>query len=152
MLDKVILLMSEYIARQQITYDALMELRPYSFMKVGENTTVEILMETVKNYAHIRDIGVWNKYGQWKYYLHGRGCRLTNLISGEIIEWDAPHVTDFKPDWFLNWVNWVKKVNRDYHELSIDEIPSVLNQLEKNGIIKLVNPHRNPKLRFLNME
>ena len=53
MLDKVILLLGEYIARQQITYDALMELRPYSFMKVGENTSVEIFMETVKHYAHI---------------------------------------------------------------------------------------------------
>ena len=149
MLDKVIFLLGEYIARQQITYDALMELRPYSFMKVGENTTVEILMETVKNYGHINDIGVWNKYGQWKYYLHGRGCRLTNLISGEIIEWDAPNITDFKPEWFLNWVNWVRKVNENYHDLSDSIVYKILHQLEGDSIIERISPHSNPKLRFL---
>ena len=100
----------------------------------------------------LTDIGIWNKYGQWKYYLHGRGCRLTNLISGEIIEWDAPNVIDFKSDWFLNWVNWVKKVNQDYHELSIDKIHSILNQLEKDGRIERIPPHSNPKLRFLTRE
>src|SRR5688572_17128800 len=38
--------------------------------------------------------GVWHdrENSEWRYFLHGSGCRLTHTQTGEPIDWDCPDV------------------------------------------------------------
>lgn len=48
--------------------------------------------------------GYWGENGEWKYFLHGGGCRLTHRQTGERIEWDAGDLNTFNVDWFVAYL------------------------------------------------
>ena len=150
MLDDLKVLLREYISRQQLVYDILQELRPHFFAVHDKSVSGIDLVNLVRQgILHVPFTGTWQKYGTWKYYIHGAGCRLTNMISGEIIEWDTPHVTHFERLWFMQWVNWVKKVNNTYQSLSEDVVYGLLHQLEEVGVVERIHPSNDFKLRFV---
>ncbi|MDX2075636.1 MAG: hypothetical protein SFZ02_04350 [bacterium] len=152
MLDELKMLLREYIARQQLVYEILQELRPYFFLAHDKSVSNEDLTKALNQYIRSPSTGIWQKYGTWKYYIHGAGCRLTNLISGEILEWDTPHITHFERLWFMNWVNWVKKANHTYQSLSEDMVYDLFAQLEQDGVIERIYPYNNFKLRFVDKQ
>lgn len=53
------------------------------------------------------DKGVWvdPDGNEWEYYLHGRGCRLTNTLTGEPIDWEC-NVPAFETWFFLQYLEW----------------------------------------------
>jgi len=141
MLDDLKVLLREYISRQQLVYDILQELRPHFFAVHDKSVSGIDLVNLVRQgILHVPFTGTWQKYGTWKYYIHGAGCRLTNMISGEVIEWDTPHVTDFDLKWFMNWINWVKNVNHTYQSVTEDVVYNLLNQLEQEGVVERPRP------------
>jgi hypothetical protein len=48
--------------------------------------------------------GIWR--GEWKHWAHGAGCRLTNIHTGEPIEWGAPDLQAFDERWFWLHLEW----------------------------------------------
>jgi len=149
MLDDLKVLLREYIARQQLVYDILQELRPHFFAVQDKSVSGEELVKLASQSMHIPSRGTWQKYGTWRYFIHGGGCRLTNMISGEVIEWDTPYITQFERLWFMQWVNWVKKVNNTYQSLTEEVVYDLLHQLEEEGVVERVHPNNDFKLRFV---
>ncbi|HRF97836.1 MAG TPA: hypothetical protein PLZ51_21660 [Aggregatilineales bacterium] len=152
MLDDLKFLLREYISRQQLVYEAIQELRPDFFIVHDKSISNEDVLKVVRQYQKVPFRGTWQKYGTWEYYIHGIGCRLTNLVSGEIIEWDIPHITHFERLWFMNWVNWVRKANHTYQSLSEEVVYDLFNQLEQDGVIERIHPDNNFKLRFVDKQ
>lgn len=52
--------------------------------------------------------GTWGTNNEWRYFFHGRGCRLINKESGEILDWESSNKTgfDIDPYAFLRYLNW----------------------------------------------
>lgn len=52
--------------------------------------------------------GIWydNEKNEWKYFLHGSGCRLTNVKTGEPIDWDCPDVNRYDTWKFMFHLMW----------------------------------------------
>ena len=52
--------------------------------------------------------GVWRdgENNEWRYFLHGSGCRLTNIKTGEPIDWDCPDVNKYDKWKFMFLLIW----------------------------------------------
>jgi len=134
--------------RQQLVYEAIADLRPYMFLIEDKNVSNEDLITMALKYKDVPDRGIWEKHGTWKYYIHGNGCRLTNLISQEQIEWNVANLNDFYVPWFVNWVDWVRKCNNIYSDMTDNVLHDLLNELQIDGHIERIYPENNDKLRL----
>ncbi len=75
-------------------FDLLHEIRP-DFLGAAPRPTKAQIRATQR--------GSW---GEWSYYIHGRGCRLVHARTREPIEWDSPDLQTFDPSWFAHWLEW----------------------------------------------
>ncbi|MBI4761338.1 MAG: DUF6896 domain-containing protein [Chloroflexota bacterium] len=52
--------------------------------------------------------GFWrdSENNEWRYFLHGSGCRLTNIKTGEPIDWDCPDVNRYEKWKFMFHLLW----------------------------------------------
>jgi Domain of unknown function (DUF6896) len=52
--------------------------------------------------------GIWRdgENNEWRYFLHGSGCRLTNTQTGEPIDWDCPDVNKYDKWKFMFHLLW----------------------------------------------
>jgi hypothetical protein len=52
--------------------------------------------------------GIWQdrENNEWRYFLHGSGCRLTNVKTGEPIDWDCPDVNKYDKWKFMFHLMW----------------------------------------------
>jgi len=52
--------------------------------------------------------GIWrdSENNEWRYFLHGSGCRLTNVNTGEPIDWDCPDVNKYDKWKFMFHLMW----------------------------------------------
>ena len=59
--------------------------------------------------------GIWKNNTDWQYFLHGKGCRLTNIVSGEIVDWDSDNESgvDIDPYAFIRYLKW--RIDKDKH-------------------------------------
>lgn len=89
-----------YVQRQQLVLDAMRDVRP------------DLLTETARKQQRLRSSlansrGYWGMNKEWVYQIHGRGCDLTHTITQEPISWNDPDITNFDPNWFVNWLDWL---------------------------------------------
>ncbi len=49
-------------------------------------------------------VGIWKN--DWKHWVHGIGCRLTHIHTGEYLEWDAVDANGFDMGWFCDHLMW----------------------------------------------
>jgi len=147
--DKILQLITEYVARQQLIYEAITDLRPYMFLIDDKNASNEHLIAVTLKYKDVPNRGIWKKYGTWEYYIHGNGCRLTNLMSKEQIEWDVAQLNYFYVPWFLNWFDWVRKINGVYSDIANDTLYDLLDELQMDGHIDRIYPENKQKLRLI---
>jgi hypothetical protein len=104
----------------------------------------------------VPQVGFWKDYdhNEWKYFLHGGGCRLTNTETGEPIEWNCPNKLSFTP-WFfcfhLEWQldsperknkllhtrNWIQEIQpRDSDWINImTQIEALIGEMIDDGLI-----------------
>jgi hypothetical protein len=52
--------------------------------------------------------GIWRdrENNEWRYFLHGSGCRLTNVNTGEPIDWDCPDISKYDKWKFMFHLMW----------------------------------------------
>lgn len=129
-------LVVEYVLRQQLVFDAIAELRPDKFAIEDKSISDHEVATLADAYKHVPDKGVWKRYGVWNYTMHGSGCRLIGIITGEPIEWDVPDKDVFEHRWFLNWCRWLKKINSAYNSLPDESFDKVFKALEQRRIIE----------------
>lgn len=143
-------LVSSFVQRQKLVLAALSEIRPDLLDMVGEKR-----VRPTKEYIKLTQSGYWGEDKEWRYFIHGRGCRLIHTVTKEPIEWDAPDVQRFDPYWFVNWVDWlltqedksehiriIKTQCKDQHNEDVKTLVfNVLDQLQQAGVL-LLHPDR----------
>ena len=76
----------------------------------SENAYVKRLFQVAKQASerNLPQSGVWqdNEDNEWRYFLHGGGCRLTNIKTGEPIDWDCPDVNSYDRYKFFYHLEW----------------------------------------------
>ena len=138
-------LVSRFVQRQNLALAALSEIRPDLLDRPGEKP-----VRPTKEYMKSTQSGYWGDDNEWRYFIHGRGCRLVHTKTKEPIEWDGPDVQRFDPDWFVNWLDWLRtqrdkseairlieaRCQEDHESVQI-LIFNVLDQLQQAGVLRL---------------
>lgn len=78
----------------------------------------------------ISQIGTWRDRtdNEWQYFLHGKGCLLTNTHTHEKINWNCPNVLSFDPYFFLDHLEWQLTSPERKHDLR-----NLQNWIEEKG-------------------
>lgn len=104
-------LLQRYVERQAIVLAAMRQFRPHLFMRSysGEWTSeiIDQYTRAREQAAHTPPSGYWGDNNEWKYFLHGGGCRLIHTVTGEPINWDATKLERFDKFWFLDYLVWL---------------------------------------------
>jgi len=90
--------------------------------------------------------GVWGDSDEWIYFLHGKGCRLRNILTGEVIDWNCPNAKAFDPYSFLDHLHWRLETEgesilpriKEWVSRSPDgseSIIQIIKQMKENGLI-----------------
>ena len=130
-----------FISKQALVHQAMTELRPHLIMAAtdSEKLDYEKFVELAEEYSHIPQVGQWtSEEDEWDYFVHGMGCRLTNVKTLEPIEWDAPNVDSFHDRWFFNWAMWHFKHKQNRSDLTYEALVALLKELVNDGLIEQV--------------
>lgn len=92
--------------------------------------------------------GIWGDSEEWTYFLHGKGCRLHNVLTGEVINWDCPNVEAFDPYFFLDHLRWRLETEEESNlpnikeqvSLSSDGLESIIQTIEQMKANGFINP------------
>lgn len=136
-------LVQRYVQRQRLPFEVIQKYRPRWVDSTQRRPS--------KEYASATGWGHWGQDNEWEYVLHGIGCRLTHTITGECIDWDAPNLYRFDPNWFVGqWLAWFLQKNAEDEAASIiltalpeqgdafrKKIFDVLEQLHQSGKLRL---------------
>ena len=75
-----------------------------------EDPYVRELFQVAKRASerNLSQSGTWQdkENNEWRYFLHGGGCRLTNIKTGEPIDWDCPDVNSYDRYKFTDHLEW----------------------------------------------
>jgi len=65
-------------------------------------------MPSPSEHKEVPQEGFWTDQTdqKWKYFLHGKGCRLVNCETSEPIDWDCPDVSRCDPWKFSYHLEW----------------------------------------------
>lgn len=108
----VLALIRRFIARQQLVFDALMDLRPHFVMFAGRHELTDeegrqLSQLRLKYSREVPQKGYWGANNEWEYFVHGGGCRLVHTVTKEPIEWDASDIRRFDKFWLVNYLEWL---------------------------------------------
>jgi uncharacterized protein DUF6896 len=112
--SSVLSVLTLFVKRQELVSDALSAIRPDLMAGWAEKRD-----RPTKEYIKNTQNGFWGKDKKWKYFIHGRGCRLVHTVTNEPIEWDAPELRRFDPYWFANWVEWLLAQETESEQIRI---------------------------------
>jgi hypothetical protein len=135
-------LLLKYLARRQETViTAMIELCPEFILYEGLNFVFKIPdLETKAKVSRQRYErgetkfrGIWAN--EWEYRLHGIGCELKNLLTGEMFDWDISNPNTFLTGEFYFHLLWRCKNQRD--DKSIKQYVEWVDQENGNHIILL---------------
>lgn len=119
----------EYVRRQALVREALKHLRPDLIVEIFESATPQEQVEMREEYSRQPSTGYWGQHNEWKYFLHGIGCRLTNVETMERIEWDVGDLQRFDRFWFLNYLEWLLGTNTMDEDISL-----IRSELDKHTL------------------
>jgi hypothetical protein len=114
-----LILVQRFAERQKLVFAVMEELRPDKLMFVRmheqpERPTEEeyrAYLEYAKWFATMPQAGYWGKNNEWRYFFHGGGCRITHVVTGEPIDWEAPDVNRLDRFFFADYLKWVFRQN-----------------------------------------
>jgi hypothetical protein len=114
----VFALVRRFVERQQLVFDALMDLRPHFVIYADHRTKLtdkegqEVSRLRLKYYRSSPS-GYWGTDNEWEYYVHGGGCRLTHTVTKEPLDWDAPNIYRFDKFWLVSYLEWLFQQQTD---------------------------------------
>jgi hypothetical protein len=109
--------------------------------------------------AYLQQSGIWR--GEWKYYFHGHGCRLTHLRTQEPFDWDASNPRYFMTGELTGHLLW--RIHSEVSDPNViiltrygwkeawhsQDIAKALEYLEAEGIVSRVRDDYHEKWRLL---
>ncbi len=146
-------LIQRFVGRQKIVLEAMLDY--YYEPDMWRDGAPRAWSIIHKQYGLKSPLGIWEKDGEkWEYFLHGAGCRLTNLQTHEYLNWDAPNLQRFDRSWFLDWMHWyindpdhVKGGEDVFNNFPPDRedlrkfVYEILSQIEQAGLIMRSDPY-----------
>jgi len=141
-------LIFDYVQRQQLVVQAMVHFRPDLIRGLEIDKILGINLEEeykffLEHYLGNDAIfnGIWRD--EWQYYLHGYGCKLTNLKTKEPLEWDAGHPQSFYLGWFATHLEWRIQQNFSneyikicYIWLQSNALQDALDKLIEDGVLQ----------------
>jgi hypothetical protein len=132
-----------FVERQQIVVEAMEEVCPRRLRMAGISREIasEAYWKEISS-NKLRDqpqFGEW--HGEWKYFWHGCGCRLKNLSTGEIIEWDAPDLQTFDKYWLSNWIAWAFTQQNHDESMSVVHSAAEASSVNPKNFIFMLLDH-----------
>ncbi len=130
-----------FVQRQRIVYDLLKELRPDFLINLDALTESELdeFVDMTIKYQHIPGSGFWGQDNEWEYWIHGRGCQITHVVTQERIEWDTIDPLVFDRYWFTNYVDWFKEKTGYLSEVdTTNYLVEEMNEFVTMGLIEPV--------------
>ena len=141
-------LIRHYIVRQRVIPRALLDISPRHLFMVND----ESFKKTLRTYIELYDSninsmqnlniqsGAWQ---EWRYWIHGIGCKLVHVQTSEPLEWDVPELNGFRFDWFWEHLLWRLNHERDDNfvkeyvtsEYSQYSEMQIFTRLSESGII-----------------
>lgn len=128
--------LNDFVNRLSLVRQAILDLglTPEELKRAGPASWIQ---------KDIPQSGVWIKNSEWRYFLHGKGCRLTNLLNGETLDWNSKNESgyDIDPYAFIHYLTWrVENVN-DLQKLAEYKEKESINNLVPQilRIIKLLS-------------
>ncbi len=103
-------LIKRYVDRQLLPLQIFSYVRPdlllYKHLLLyKQKAPIEHVLPMLEKYAGTSQIGYWGHNDQWKYYIHGFGCRVTHIETGEVMIM-TPDQFIFDRYSFLIWLEW----------------------------------------------
>jgi hypothetical protein len=92
-------LITLFVERQRVPFEVIQKYRAY-LVDPAERRSHD------KAYLSATHMGFWGEANEWEYRLHGGGCHVRQLMTGEVIGWNAPNLQRFDPYWLVDWVRW----------------------------------------------
>ena len=143
----------QYISRRQdIVVEAMIQFRPNLIIALDleDHFKLDDLEARIKYYeVNYKDnsehfTGIWN--GEWQYQLHGIGCEMLNIITGEYFDWDMSDPAIFSSYELFRYMRWCwyEKKARDeitktiidwMKDISLSRLNTLLKILETSGKI-----------------
>ena len=96
-------LVTLFVSRQSLVFQAIKKLRPQILVSTQALDKQQIELPRGSRFD-TPQTGYWGADEEWRYYLHGLGCRIVNTTTQEPIEWNAPELQSFDKYWFINWL------------------------------------------------
>lgn len=95
-----------FIERQQLVLEVLRDTWPHILIITGQEGERSTFLDALENRDSTPQSGFWGENQEWDYFIHGMGCRLRHVETGEPIEWDSPDLQRFDRFWFTDWLMW----------------------------------------------
>ncbi len=135
--DTVLRLIKLFIQRLRVLQNAIWDLHPRLILRQKNITNPRERAEFIKNYWRTtKGIGIWQN--EWKYRVHGAGCQLINIHSGEPLHWDIGHRNRFDKSWFVDYVVWI--LNKAEREKFLAPLLSRLDEISRYNVQEVVFP------------
>ncbi len=151
-------IIERYTQRQSIVLDAMRDLRPDMILPLEGKVHPQTRAELRRKYIYAPHRGLWGENQEWEYRLHGIGCHLTHVTTGEVIGWDVGSLKRFDWNWLVNYIIWLLKAEKNTAEMqtirtkfqdSVDDVEKlrrdilpILQELESNGILRAEQENR----------
>jgi hypothetical protein len=155
-------LITLFVKRQRMAYSVMLEHRPDILIIASANATLDEKIEAAKMGLVAQNKGTWGDDKAWEYEFHGVGCRMKHVLTGEIIEWDAPNENVFDQRWLVQYIIWLrgrsdikghKRIARYLRSLSEREVERrIMEQLahmQDSGMVKSVSVRNQNKLLLM---
>jgi hypothetical protein len=142
--NQMLTAISLFIERQMVVLEIMQQMRPDLLALAGATDAESVLAGFALSEKHgsVPQKGIWTHENQeWEYFFHGLGCRLIHMDSGEPIEWDAPDVSSFDKEWFLNWYRWYLTHNLSDDSADDEHWSTLFDEFVRTGKI-MADPRR----------
>lgn len=116
-----------YVRRQTVVLAAMRELRPDIVARSRGELDGQQVAALTRRYYRSPQVGKWGEQ-QWNYFVHGGGCRLNHVVTGEPIEWDAGDLRRFDRYWFLHHLVWSFEHDKDQDTAALQQAVEVSGQ------------------------
>jgi len=121
--------------------------RPLSASASDEARSMWEAIQRARTRRAVTQQGSWGDSGEWVYFLHGKGCMLRNIATGEMIGWNCPNARAFDPYFFLEHLRWRLETEegnlpriREIVASSSEGLESVIQLLKRMIEAGLINP------------
>lgn len=116
----VLRLVEHFVRRQRLVLELIRDVRPHLLSAAPVRPPKEVMAATSK--------GTWGSEGEWRFHMHGLGCKMVHILTGEPLDWQPPDLKRFDVYCFQAWLGWY------WDQLDVEpDVKGLRQRLESKG-------------------